>query len=89
MTTLQIELPTELRARLNAEAARVGKPAEVLVREWLAPVPRRANANGRGKCYALRGCSASLPLQCMRLRHSPQRHLQRSKPLSHESADNR
>lgn len=36
MTALTIELPAEILERLRIEAARVGKPAEVLASEWLA-----------------------------------------------------
>lgn len=35
MTTLTLELQPELYARLVQEAARLGKPVETLVEEWL------------------------------------------------------
>ena len=37
MTTLTLELSPDLYDRLRDEAARLDKPAEVVVREWLAP----------------------------------------------------
>ena len=43
MTALTLELATDLMERLQIEAARLGKPAEVLVGEWLTahltPIP--------------------------------------------------
>lgn len=36
MTTLTLELAPEVYDRLRAEADRVGRPAEVVVQEWLA-----------------------------------------------------
>jgi predicted transcriptional regulator len=36
MTTLTIELPADLYGRLQAEAGRLGKAADVVAQEWLA-----------------------------------------------------
>lgn len=35
MTTLMIELPSDLYARLHSEAQQIGRPVEILVEEWL------------------------------------------------------
>ena len=36
MATLTLDLPPDLHERLRAEADRVGKPVDTVVREWLA-----------------------------------------------------
>ncbi len=45
MTTLTIDLPAEIYARIHSAAAQQGKPVEELAREWLAAQSAQTRAD--------------------------------------------